>query len=222
VIKLGTEDKKKLPILIVVGVGAVGAVIWIYSQLSTPSVPTTTAAPVVVTTPVRTTASATTAGGEAAGSGRNTGLAVAAGAARPLTGSAQYDPTLKMDGMLVAESLVYTGSGRNIFSPNSAPVAIAIPVAKFPARPVTTAAAALAAAPTGPPPPPPINLKFFGTDTGVNGSRQAFLLHGDDVYVASTGDIVQRRYKIGTISANSIEVEDLANNNKQMLPLQRQ
>lgn len=218
-IKLGAEDKKKLPILAVVGLGGLGAVVWIYSQLSTPSVPAAPAAAVVVTTPVRAvTATATT--GESAASGRNTGLAGLAGAGKVLSGSAQYDPTLKMDGMLVAESLVYTGSGRNIFSPNSAPTAIAIPVAKFSARPVTTAQT-IAAAPTGPPPPPPINLKFFGTDTGANGARQAFLLHGDDVYVASTGDIVQRRYKIGTISANSIEVEDLANNNKQMLPLQR-
>jgi hypothetical protein len=221
VIKVGAEDKKKLPILIVVGVGAIGAMIWIYSQLSTPNVPATTAAPVVVTPTVRaTTVTAAMTSGESAASGRNTGLAGLAGAGKQLTGSAQYDPTLKMDGMLVAESLVYTGSGRNIFSANSAPVAIAIPVAKFPARPVA-AAATIAAAPTGPPPPPPINLKFFGTDTGASGARQAFLLHGDDVYVASTGDIVQRRYRIGTISANSIEVEDLANNNKQMLPLQR-
>jgi hypothetical protein len=63
-------------------------------------------------------------------------------------------------------------------------------------------------------------LKFFGTATGANGTRRAFLLHGDDVFLASDGDIVQRRYKVVTVSVNSIVVEDLANNNRQTLPLQ--
>ena len=54
---------------------------------------------------------------------------------------------------------------------------------------------------------------------GANGTRQAFLLHGDDVFLASDGDIVQRRYKVISFSANSIVVEDMANNNRQTLPL---
>jgi len=64
-------------------------------------------------------------------------------------------------------------------------------------------------------------LKFFGTATKVDGSREAFLLHGEDVFLAAPGSIVQRRYKIGSITANSVEVEDLTNNNKQNLPLQK-
>jgi hypothetical protein len=39
------------------------------------------------------------------------------------------------------------------------------------------------------------------------------------VFLASDGDVVQRRYKVITVSANSIVVEDLANNNRQTLPL---
>jgi hypothetical protein len=62
-------------------------------------------------------------------------------------------------------------------------------------------------------------MKFFGIATAANGSRRAFLLRGDDVYLASDGDIVQRRYKVISISANSILVEDMANNNRQTLPL---
>ena len=52
-----------------------------------------------------------------------------------------------------------------------------------------------------------------------NGARRAFLLHGEDVFLASDGDIVQRRYKVISIGANSIVVEDMANNNRQTLPL---
>jgi hypothetical protein len=164
------------------------------------------AAPVVVTTPVRNSA------GSAAPAGR-----VAGAAAKSVgTTSAQLDPTLRMGPMLVTESLVYSGSGRNIFSASSAPVDIPKPIApvrtKGPVVPVNTA-------PIGPPPPPPIDLKFFGTETAANGHKRAFLLKGDDVFLASEGDIVQRRYRIEAIAANSIVVEDLATNNKQTLPL---
>jgi hypothetical protein len=62
-------------------------------------------------------------------------------------------------------------------------------------------------------------LKFFGTATAPNGTRRAFLLHGDDVFLASDGDIVQRRYKVVSVLANSIVVEDMTNNNRQTLPL---
>lgn len=132
------------------------------------------------------------------------------------TTSAQLDPTLKMGPMLVAEQLVYSGTGRNIFSAASAPAEIPTAVAsarpKGPVAPVYTP-------PPGPPPPPPIDLKFFGTATSAQGKRRALLLHGEDVFLASDGDIVQRRYHVITVSANSILVEDMTNNNRQSLPL---
>ena len=163
-------------------------------------------APVAVTAPARPGA------GTAVPAGRAAGVA----AKSVGTTSAQLDPTLRMGPMLVTESLVYSGSGRNIFSTSSAPVDIPKPIApvrtKGPVVPVVTL-------PVGPPPPPPIDLKFFGTETAANGHRRAFLLKGDDVFLASEGDIVQRRYRVEAIAANSIVVEDLATNNKQTLPL---
>jgi hypothetical protein len=74
-------------------------------------------------------------------------------------------------------------------------------------------------APLGPPPPPPIDLKFFGTSTAADGKRQAFLLHGQDVFLATDGEIVQRKYRVVIVSANSVVVEDMANANRQTLPL---
>jgi len=130
------------------------------------------------------------------------------------TTSAQLDPTLKMGPMLVTEKLAYSGIGRNIFS-TSIPVDIPKPIA--PVRPKVVAP--VYTPPPGPPPPPPIDLKFFGTATSANGKRQAFLLHGADVFLASDGDMVQRRYRVITVSANSVLVEDMSYNNRQTLPL---
>ncbi len=132
--------------------------------------------------------------------------------------SASLDPTLDESAMLRTESLVYSGSGRNIFSAISAPPPMVIPKNVPNARPGGAAAAA-PPVPTGPPPPPPINLKFFGTAVRVNGKRQAFLLQGEDVYLASEGDIVARKYRIVNISTSNIRVEDLVNNDTQVLPL---
>ena len=193
--KIGTEDKKKLTILAVAGTGALGCAFYIYNALSVPDVPAPAAAPVVAAPVASRSRPQTVASSQA-----------------PLT---QLDPTLKMGPMLVTEALVYSGGGRNIFSATSVPVPI--PQAIAPARPKAVVAPVYV--PTGPPPPPPIDLKFFGTATSKNGARQAFLLHGEDVFVASAGDVVQRRYRIVTVNANSIVVEDLTNNNRQTLPL---
>ena len=147
---------------------------------------------------------------------RSTSQTAKSGEAKSVgTTSAQLDPTLKMGPMLVTERLVYSGSGRNIFSAASVPVEIPNPIA--PVRPKVVAP--VYTPPPGPPPPPPIDLKFFGTATAANGRRQAFLLHGQDVFLASDGDIVQRRYRVISVAANSIVVEDLPNNNRQTLPL---
>jgi len=138
------------------------------------------------------------------------------------TTSAALDPTLHMDGMLVTESVEYQGTGRNIFSAVSAPTVVEIPKPIADARP----APAIAQAPPPPPPTtcppicPPIELKFVGFFVSPGtGAKQVILLHGDEVSLASAGEIVQRRYKVVTISANYIQVEDMPNSNTQMLPL---
>ncbi|HTH52987.1 MAG TPA: hypothetical protein VL495_03490 [Edaphobacter sp.] len=191
--KLTADAQKKLAVIVGFAVLAGGILYYQLADTGTaPSRPVQTA-PAVSSTPA--------AQGGAAKSVGNT--------------AAQLDPTLKMGPMLVTERLVYSGTGRNIFSATSAPVAI--PKALAPARPKSTAPVAMV--PAGPPPPPPIDLQFFGTETNATGKRRAFLLHGDDVFLAQDGDIVQRRYRILTVLANSVQVEDLTNNNRQTLPL---
>jgi hypothetical protein len=132
--------------------------------------------------------------------------------ATKVASSSALDPTLHPEIMRQAESLTYTGNGRNIFSLFSAP----------PTIPKAIASARLAAVPTGPPAPPPpptINLRFYGYAAERDGHKQVFLLQGDDIFIASEGDVVDRRYRVGKIGAASVQVEDLPYHNTQTLSL---
>jgi hypothetical protein len=204
-----TPDQQKKGAVIGAFVLVAAAVLYYDFRDDSPPPPV---APVAVNAPVKVAPAAKTGAVVAVPPGSS-----ASGVAKNLgTTSAQLDPTLRMEAMLVTESLAYSGSGRNIFSANSMPVDIPKPIASVRPKPGPPTPPP---PPPGPPPPPPIDLKFFGTTTGADGRRDAFLLHGDDVFLASDGDIVQRKYKVISISANSILVEDMANNNRQTLPL---
>jgi hypothetical protein len=206
--RMNAEDKKKAIAWAVFAPLFAGILFYLLHDDSSPA----PVAPVAVTTPtggstVKAPVVVSVPSGNVAGhAAKNVG-----------TTSALLDPTLKMGPMLVTEGLVYSGSGRNIFSATSVQAPMSIPKAIAPARPVQRVMQVQQ--PMGPPPPPPIDLKFFGTATSANGHRRAFLLHGEDVFLASDGDVVQRRYRVVSIAANSIVIEDMTNNNRQTLPL---
>jgi hypothetical protein len=126
------------------------------------------------------------------------------------------DPRLKLEQLELAENTEYAGTGRNIFQ-DQAEAVIPTPVQgpfKTPPK---------APEPQGPPPtppPPPINLRYFGfANNSGSPVRKAFLSNGDDVFVATEGDIVNRRYKILRINPTSIEIQDVLSNNTQSIPL---
>lgn len=134
-------------------------------------------------------------------------------AAQKVPALASLDPTLHPELMAEAESVEYSGSGRNIFSMTSAP-----PKIEQVKGPVRQSAPPPQLVAQGPPPPPPIDLKFFGF-AAQGSAKHAFLLHGDDVFIANEGDVVDHHYKILKINPMSIQVTDLLYNNTQTLPL---
>lgn len=196
--KLGTENRNKTIMAGVAGVFALFALFYLYEQFfGGPSTPAPQTAAVATPAPARP----------------SSGGAAKSGAAS----SSKLDPTLHMQAMLVSESLEYSGTGRNIFSAQSAPPPVAIPQAKAPARPSAQAQAQLVS--HGPPPPPPIDLKLFGIETAQDGQRQGCFLHGEDVFCVAPGGELLHRYKVLSIDAKSAQVEDTLNSNKQTLPL---
>ena len=77
--------------------------------------------------------------------------------------------------------------------------------------------------PTRPAPPPMviINLKFFGTKTDLSRKgRQGFFADGDEVYLASEGDLVANRYRILRIGDTSAEIEELSSKTRRQITLQ--
>jgi len=207
--KIGTEDKKKVLIAAVLFAIIIPVAIWeVYGYFASPSPPPRAAAVAPVT--------------HVASAARNTPTASAPVANAPAAPEAEriggivVDPTLHLEKLAQSEDVEYEGTGRNIFSAESAPVHIEQAVA--PARP-NGPSVIQAQGPPPPPQAPAIDLKYFGYDKGKDQPMRAFLIHGDDIFMAREGDIVDHRYKVGMISPGSIQITDLAYNNTQTLPL---
>ncbi len=200
--KTGLDNKRNVAILVVLVVVMLGAVVYFVNSMFGGSAPPPAARPAQ-----QAAATQSQAGSETAVS-RNQGPH----AAEKIPPLASLDPTLHPEVMAGAESLAYSGAGRNIFSTTSAPPKIE------PVRGPIHNVATVPPPPPGPPPPPPIDLKFFGYEAN-SGAKRAFLLHGEDVFIASEGDVVDHHYKVVKITPLSIQVTDLLYNNTQTLPL---
>jgi hypothetical protein len=190
-VKLGTENRKQVIVLAVVGVVA----LLLLARTFWPSAPAA---------PVPQTASA----GPAQPNMRRTASGRLVAVTEP-----RLDPTLDFESLHQSEQIKYEGNGRNIFANGAPPIPIPIKNGTDPQKVVYT--------PPPPPPPPPITLKFFGFANKPGEAKKVFLVQGEDVFIASEGDIVDRRYRILHISITppSVDVEDVLNNNRQSLPM---
>ena len=142
---------------------------------------------------------------------------------------ATIDPTLRLDLLAKVQAMESQGGSRSLFQFSTAP-----PVDEK-GLPITTAKIIPKAKRFGPepppkpvqpqakvePPPPAIALKFFGfAAPRPDGSKRAFFLDGDDIFVASEGDVVKKRYRLVQILVNSVIMEDTQfKNNRQTLVL---
>jgi len=193
---LGLENKKKVAAVIVLFAVLIGFAIYMFFSGPSAPPPAPAAAPAAAA-PDRTSA---------------------AGPPAQKINDAGIDPALHFDKLAASEDVRYEGAGRNIFSPESAPPPIEKPLAD--GRPNTPGGNPVAQ--TGPPPPPKapdIDLRYFGFEQGKDKAYRAFLIHGDDIFIARSGEIVDHRYKVGAIRPLNVEVTDLSYNNTQTLPV---
>jgi hypothetical protein len=201
-VTLGTENRKELIAVIVLGAVLVGIVVReAMSSFSTDASTTTsysTSLPEAIPARDRRGIHRGTAN-----SGKKPRLA------------RDLDPTLHLQQLAATEQIKYEGSGRNIF------VAEADTQIPSPANNGTTdhktdvAWQVPAVAPA-----PPIPLKFFGFASHPGEPKRIFLSKGDDVFIAGEGEIVDRRYKVLRISPNSVEMQDVVGSGTpQTIPL---
>jgi hypothetical protein len=208
-LRLGAEDKRKVIMLagMVVVILALGG--WeLKGYLFTP-------APVAVHPATPVTVPVPKVPGSTNGSVSVTATVVGP-EAQKLT-NAGIDPTPHFDKLALSEDVEYEGTGRNIFSAESVPVKIETPIKSARANQQTIVVAQPGR--PEPPRPPAIDLKYFGYSQGKDKSLKAFFLHGEDIFEAKTGDIVDHRFKVGAIMPGSVQVTDLSYNNTQTLAL---
>jgi hypothetical protein len=134
---------------------------------------------------------------------------------------ATIDPTLRLDLLAKVQSVGMTGGVRNLFQFGAAP----LPKTPEPKIKPASAAGAIGPpappAPAPPPPPPPIPLKFYGyAAPAPSGAKRIFLLDGDEILVATEGQLVKSRYKVVRVGINSVVVEDVQFKHQQTLPLE--
>jgi hypothetical protein len=190
-VKLGTENRKQVIVLAVVGAVALlllARTFW----------------PLGPAAPVPQTASA----GPAQPNMRRTASGKLVAVMEP-----RLDPTLDFESLNQSEQIKYAGNGRNIFVTGAPPIPKPIKNGTDQLKVVYT--------PPPPPPPPPITMKFFGFASKPGEAKKVFLVQGEDVFIAGEGEIVNRRYRILHISITppSVDVEDVLNNNRQSLPM---
>lgn len=203
--KTGTDNKKKTVLAAVLGVIAIILVAWqVIPFFSGGSAAPTAIAP----PPVENNAanpSATQQRTAANRTNRNRGRATTTPVVNTL------DPTIRLDLLDSAAQQHYQGSGRNIFEAYvPPPPPPPVDTTKITPPPIVN---------PGPPPPPPINLKFYGWASKQGQAKKIFLSQGDQIFIASEGDLVANRYKVVQIGNGFVKIEDILNNNVQQIPM---
>lgn len=199
---LGTQNRKQLIAVIVLGVALLGIVA--YEGMSTFSTNASTTTSYSGSLPEPSPAKDVRATRHGAlSSGKKPRLAQ------------DLDPTLHLQQLAATEQIKYEGSGRNIFV---AEAEAQIPVPLAPGH--TDANTNVAWQPPAVAPALPIPLKFFGFASHPGEPKRIFLSKGDDVFIAGEGEVVDRRYKVLRISPNSVEMQDVVGSGApQTIPL---
>jgi hypothetical protein len=138
------------------------------------------------------------------------------------------DPTIRFASLAKVQGVGMAGGGRSLFDFGSMtqlaegpkPGVIVKPTKVIPVYgpPI------LGPLPQKPPDPPPpaIPLKFYGfVHTARSGERRAFFMENEDIYIASEGEMIKKRYKLVKIGVNSAVLEDSQfKNNQQTIKLE--
>jgi hypothetical protein len=149
------------------------------------------------------------------------------------TGGKKEVPLKDVDPTIHLERLIQFNPGtplnaRNMFS-LGASLAPQVATAHPPRRPASSepgsnhaanSDSGMGAGRTPQPPSVNINLKFIGFALNpVQKTRQGFFADGDEVYLASEGELVANRYRVVRISDASAEIEEVTSKTRRQISL---
>lgn len=126
------------------------------------------------------------------------------------------NPSLRLDLLAEISKLDYAGMQRNIFNATPLPP----PEDKRPTPPPVVEQGP--PQPTQPVPDAPMvpPFKFYGyVVDSRSGHRRGFFTNGDDIWVVSVGETVQRRFKVLSLNNTRAEVEETASGKRATLQL---
>jgi hypothetical protein len=240
--KAGTEDRKKVAALTVLGLVAAYLV---YSNViagggAPPPSPAPSTAP--ATTPMAERAKALALPAGQTGEAAHVPQSKRAPAGRPRgeefhpvfrskrpedqKDPLSIDPTLLLDRLAKLQAVTPESNGRNLFQFGQ-PAAKELPKGPEPVIAVVRKPMGPPVYVPPPPPPPPAppaplqtNLKYYGIATRrANGKKTACFLDGEEIILASEGETVKKRYKVLRIGVNSVVMEETDSKRQQTLPL---
>ncbi len=231
---LGAEPKKVAALGALLVAAAVTFYVNVYSSDS-PAPVVRTAAPAVTSAPVQIAQNPILPKRRERGKAAVGEFKPRQGAARPedRPDPATIDPALRLDLLAKVQAVEPAASIRNLFQYGAAPAPPKpmelpknppkIAINQPPPPPLLPPAAPSTFTPP-PPQAPPMTFKYYGFKTlKSTGRKQAFLLDGDEIFIAGENDSVKgSRYKVVKIGVNSITIEDTQFKATQTLPLQEE
>lgn len=144
--------------------------------------------------------------------------------------AATTDPSLRSDLLAMVQKVNFTGGSRSLFDFGVTPKH---PEPTPPPIPVGPVGGGKPATVGEKPPPPqgdltpvgptkkPIPLKYYGfRGNPQHSSKRAFFLEGDDIRLASEGELISKRYRVIRIGLTSAVLEDTEQSYEQTLPLE--
>ena len=142
------------------------------------------------------------------------------------------DPTLRLELLARLEKVQISGGMRSLFDFSNVPMSDTGPIARIIPSPKKGPASPkpFIGPMTKPPDPPkvvvqppqapPIPLKFYGFTSGSRGAnKRGFFLDGEEIVVASEGELIKRRYKVIRIGLANVTMEDTQYSQQQTLPI---
>lgn len=123
------------------------------------------------------------------------------------------DPTLRLDLLARLQSVDAVESGRSLFEAGPTPAQVAAEKMAAIQGPKIVPQAPPVIAPAIPSGPPPLNipLKFYGfvKPSDQREAPRGFFMDGDDVLVATEGELLKHKYLVVGLSAKSARIEDV-------------